>query len=201
MCRSGGDQPTRPSGANCAVMYGSSPGSSTTSTSSPGARTVSAFGTKPALPRGSTEMMRLPSGRSMSATLRPAAGAVSVTSTSMISRSSSGRSSRCTRPWPGTSCSMRLRIRSVAETAGWMPSSLKCWRFRGLLTRAMIRSQRLLLGHLADEDVVLVVAGDGDHQIGAHDAGALEHPELRGVAVLDGVLELLLDREVALAVG
>src|SRR4051794_15893231 len=37
---------------------------------------------------------------------------------------------------------MRRRIRSVAETAGWMPSSLKCSRFRGLLTRAMMRSQR-----------------------------------------------------------
>src|SRR5215216_5928065 len=33
-------------------------------------------------------------------------------------------------------------MRSVAETAGWMPSSLKWSRFRGLLTRAMIRSQR-----------------------------------------------------------
>ena len=42
----------------------------------------------------------------------------------------------------GTSCSIRRRIRSVAETAGWMPSSLKCCRLRGLLTRAMIRSHR-----------------------------------------------------------
>ena len=57
--------------------------------------------------------------------------------------------------------------------------------------------QVLLLGHLADEHVVLVVAGDGDHHVGALDAGALEHPQLGRVAVLDGVLELLLDDQVA----
>src|SRR3712207_7100835 len=32
----------------------------------------------------------------------------------------------------------------------------------------------LLLGHLADEDVVLVVAGHRDHEVGALDARALE---------------------------
>ena len=52
----------------------------------------------------------------------------------------------------------------------------------------------LLARHLADQDVVLVVAGDGDHEVGALDAGALEHPQLGAVAVLDRVLELLLDR-------
>ena len=55
----------------------------------------------------------------------------------------------------------------------------------------------LLLGDLADEHVVLVVAGDRDHEVGALDPGALEHPQLGGVAVLRGVLELLLDRQVA----
>ena len=55
----------------------------------------------------------------------------------------------------------------------------------------------LLLRELADEEVVLVVAGDGDRQVGAVDARALEDPELGRVAVLDGVLELLLDGEVA----
>ena len=59
----------------------------------------------------------------------------------------------------------------------------------------------LLLGDLADEHVVLVVAGDGDHEVGALDARALEHPQLGRVAVLDGVLELLLDRQVARAVA
>ena len=59
----------------------------------------------------------------------------------------------------------------------------------------------LLLGHLADQDVVLVVAGDRDHQVGALDARALEHPQLGRVAVLDGVLELLLDDAVARVVG
>ena len=55
----------------------------------------------------------------------------------------------------------------------------------------------LLLRDLADQQVVLVVAGDRDHEVGALDAGALEHPQLGGVAVLDGVLELLLDGQVA----
>src|SRR4051812_17204260 len=51
----------------------------------------------------------------------------------------------------------------------------------------------LLAGDLADQNVVLVVAGHGDDQVGALDAGPLEHPQLRAVAVLRGVLELLLD--------
>ena len=51
----------------------------------------------------------------------------------------------------------------------------------------------LLARDLADQDVVLVVAGHRDHEVGALDAGALEHPQLRAVAVLGAVLELLLD--------
>ena len=120
----------------------------------------------------------------------------------MISSRCSGRSSRWTSPYSGTSCSIRRRIRSVAETTGLIPSRSKCSRLRGLLTRAMTRStQVLLLRDLADQHVVLVVAGDRDHHVGARDPGPLEHPELGGVAVVDVVLELLLDRQVALAVG
>ena len=119
----------------------------------------------------------------------------------MISSRSSGRSSRWTSPYSGTSCSIRRRIRSVAETNGLMPSSSKCCRLRGLLTRAMIRStQVLLLRDLADQHVVLVVAGHRDHHVRALDAGPLQHPQLRGVAVLDVVLELLLDGQEAVAV-
>src|SRR4051812_4366206 len=58
----------------------------------------------------------------------------------------------------------------------------------------------LLARDLADQQVVLVVAGDGDDQVGALDPGALEDPQLGGVAVLDRVLELLLDRQVATTV-
>ena len=57
----------------------------------------------------------------------------------------------------------------------------------------------LLARDLADEDVVLVVAGHRDHHVGALDAGPLEHPELGAVAVLRAVLELLLDGRVATA--
>src|SRR5919198_1106389 len=60
----------------------------------------------------------------------------------MISRRSFSRSSRWTSPYSGTSCSIRRRIRSVAETFGLIPSSSKCWRLRGLLTRAIVRSTR-----------------------------------------------------------
>ena len=58
-----------------------------------------------------------------------------------------------------------------------------------------------LLGDLADEDVVLVVPGHGDHEIGALDPGAFEDPQLGRVAVLDRVLEFLLDDPVAAVVG
>jgi hypothetical protein len=57
----------------------------------------------------------------------------------------------------------------------------------------------LLLGDLADQQVVLVVARDRDDEVGALDARALEHPQLGRVAVLHGVLELLLDDQVAAA--
>ena len=57
----------------------------------------------------------------------------------------------------------------------------------------------LLARDLADEQVVLVVAGDRDEQVGALDAGALEHPQLGAVAVLGDVLELGLDGQVAVA--
>src|SRR5262245_52836059 len=58
----------------------------------------------------------------------------------------------------------------------------------------------LLLRHLADQHVVLVVAGHCDHHVRARDPGALQHPELGRVAVLDVVLELLLDRQIAVPV-
>ena len=59
----------------------------------------------------------------------------------------------------------------------------------------------LLLGDLAHKHVVLVVPGHRDHHIGSLDARPLEHPQLRRVAVLSGVLEFLLQGEVALAPG
>src|SRR5437764_1225503 len=51
-----------------------------------------------------------------------------------------------------------------------------------------------------EHDEHLVVGGDRDHEVGTLDARALEHPQLAGVAVLNGVLELLLDHQVATAV-
>src|SRR5450756_2605732 len=45
----------------------------------------------------------------------------------------------------------------------------------------------LELGDLRDDDVVLVVAGDGDDHVGATDAGLLEDPDLGAVAEHEGV--------------
>jgi len=59
----------------------------------------------------------------------------------------------------------------------------------------------LLLGHLTDQDVVLVVSGHGDNEVGSLNACALEYPELGRVAVLSSVLELLLDDPIAPMVG
>ena len=90
----------------------------------------------------------------------------------------------------------------MAETDGFTPSRSKWGRLRGLLTRAMICFDLVLLfGDLADQHVVLVVAGDRDHHVGPLDPGPLQHPELGGVAVGDVVLELLLDGQVAAAVA
>ena len=128
-------------GAKSSHTAGSSPGLSTASTSSPGWITVSAFGTNP-VPSRSTETTRQPSGSSRSPIWRPAEGASSDTSNSMISSCSWRRSSRCTSPWCGTSCSISRRIRSVADTTGRTPRSSKCSRLRGLLTRAIVCSTR-----------------------------------------------------------
>ena len=71
-----------------------------------------------------------------------------------------------------------------------------------MLTRAIVCSTRYFsFATWRDQHVVLVVAGDRHDHVGAHDAGALEHPQLGRVAVLDVVLELLLDDQVAVAVG
>ena len=66
--------------------------------------------------------------------------------------------------------------------------------------RNRVLDQVLLPRHLGDQHVVLVVAGDRDHHVGAHDPGPLEDPQLGRVAVLDRVLELFLDREIAFPV-
>ena len=158
-------------------------------------------GTNPPCPSRSTEISSVPSGMSGRRRARPRPSRRSVSSISMISSRSSGRSSRWTRPYSGTSCSSSRRIRSVADTYGLIPSSSKC----GPVPRVVDAGddpvhQVLLLRHLADQHVVLVVAGHRDHHVGPRDPGPLQHPELRSVPVLDAVLELLLDREVAVAV-
>ena len=82
-----------------------------------------------------------------------------------------------------------------------MPSRSKCSWFRGSLTRATTFGHAVLLaGELADDDVVLVVARRGDEDVGRpRDPGLLEDEDLRAVAGLDLVLELLLELLEAIA--
>ncbi len=89
----------------------------------------------------------------------------------------------------------------VAQMVGEMPSRSKCAWLRGSLTRAITFGHAVLLaGDLADDHVVLVVAGEREDDVGRTcDAGPLEHEELGRVAALHLVLELLLERVVAVA--
>ena len=86
--------------------------------------------------------------------------------------------------------------------AGFTPSSSKCCRLRGLLQRATTRATPYFsratweMRMLSSSSPVTATT-----QVGALDAGALEHPQLGAVAVLGAVLELLLDHRVAAQVG
>ena len=63
-----------------------------------------------------------------------------------------------------------------------------------------LRDAVLLLCELADDHVVLVVAGEREHDVRrTRDAGALEHEELGRVTALHLVLELLLEALEAIA--
>src|SRR5919198_1299150 len=156
-------------------MRSSSPGSRTSSTSSPGSITVSALGTKPR-PLRSTEMISEPSGSSTSETLRQAAGRHLVLDEAQdqVGRADRGLNAQ------------ELEVLAVSRVVD---------------ARDDPRAEVFLLGDLADEEVVLVIAGHRDGQVGAVDARALEHPQLGRVAVLDGVLELLLDGQIARALA
>ena len=89
----------------------------------------------------------------------------------------------------------------VAETVGEIPSQVE----ERLVARIVDARDHLLdavvlARHLADDDVVLVVAGDRDHEIGRpRDPGPLEDEELGRVAELRAVLELLLQALPAVA--
>ena len=89
----------------------------------------------------------------------------------------------------------------VAQIVGEMPSRSKCAWLRGIVhARDHLRDAVLLLRELADDHVVLVVAGQREHDVRrARDPGALEHVELGRVAALHLVLELVLEALEAVA--
>ena len=88
----------------------------------------------------------------------------------------------------------------MAQTVGAMPSRSKCSWFRGSLTRATTFGTAYFARELADDDVVLVVAGGRDEDVGRpRDPGLLEDEELGRVARLHTVLELLLEALEAVA--
>ena len=67
--------------------------------------------------------------------------------------------------------------------------------------RDHLRDAVLLLRDLADDDVVLVVAGDRHHQVGPLHPGPLQHEQLGRIARTHDVLELLLEQPVAVAIA
>ena len=84
---------------------------------------------------------------------------------------------------------------------GEIPSRSKCDWLRGIVdARDDLRDAVLLPRDLADDHVVLVVAGEREHDVGrARDARPLEDEELGRVAALHLVLELVLERLEAVA--
>ncbi len=88
------------------------------------------------------------------------------------------------------------------ETAGWMPSSWKCSWLRGLLTRAMIRSQRYFslatwqMSMLSSSSPVTAITRSARWM-----PGALEHPQLGARRRTGRRARAPLDRQVAAAVG
>ncbi len=65
--------------------------------------------------------------------------------------------------------------------AAWSIDS-KINLFFGLLTRAMQRALRLLLGDQADDEIVFVVAGVGHDDVGASESGGFEDDRIAAVA-------------------
>ena len=164
------------------------------STWSPASRCVSLPAIS-ALPSRTTEISLAPFGSRSAWTSLPSQAAPLSTVTSTISRFSLRSSSRWIRPCSGTSCSIRAMIAPVAEMVGEIPSRSKYDWLRGSLMRAITFDDAVALaGELADDDVVLVVAGRGDEQVRRPlDAGALEHVQLGRVAAEHLVLELDLE--------
>ena len=114
----------------------------------------------------------------------PAAGEPSVICTSTISRLSLRQLEQVDEAVLGHLVLDERQDPEVAQTVGVMPSRSKCCWLRGSLTRAITFGDAVLLaGELADHEVVLVVAGDREDDVGRTlDPGALEHVELGRVA-------------------
>ena len=187
--------------ANSAVTSASSATSSTISTSSPASTTESPAGTKPP-PSRRIEITSEPSGRPRSLhrlarraefcgdlqldDLEPLLGQVEQVHEAVL---------------------RHLVLDQAQDQVGRRDRRLDAQQLEVLEVARVVaarddpRDAVLLARDLADQDVVLVVAGDGDHEVGALDPGALQHPQLGAVAVLDAVLELLLDDRVAVLVG
>ncbi len=141
-----------------------------------------------------TEIRRAPSG-SWSWSIRvPAQSASGGIRTSTISTFSLGSSSRWTRP-----CSGHLVLDQRHDRGGRADGRRDAEQVEVHLVARVVDARDHLLdavalaGELADDDVVLVVAGHRDHDArGPLDAGPLEHEDLGRVPVHDDVLELVL---------
>ena len=185
---------------NSSVTRDSMPTSSTTRTSSLGSMTESPVGTKPP-PSRRIEITSEPSGRPSSLTALPAAGEPSRHLELDDLEPLLGQVEQV-----HEAVLRHLVLDQAQDQVGGGDRRLDAEQLevlevaRVVAARHHARHAVLLARHLRDQDVVLVVAGHGDDEVGALDAGALEHPQLRAVAVHGAVLELLLHDRVAVRV-
>ena len=172
------------------------PGSRIASTWSPGLELVEPTAIS-ACPSRMTEMRREPSGSASASTPLPGRRASRRSiCTSTISRFSLRSSSRWIRSCSGTSCSTSAMMPERRADRRRDPEQVEVRLVaRVVHARDHLRHAVLLARDLADDQVVLVVAGEREHDVGRpRDARALEDVELGRVAALHLVLELVLER-------
>ena len=179
------------------VMSSSSPGSSTTSTSSPAVTTLSDFGTKPGAVAQHRDDQRAVGQRQVGH-VHAVRGAALADDELDDLEPLLGQVEQVDEP-----VARDLVLDQAQDQVGRGDRRLDAEQLEvGEVPRVVAAgddplAEVLLLRDLADQQVVLVVAGDRHDEVGALDPGPLEHPQLGRVAVLDGVLELLLDGQVA----
>ena len=164
---------------NCAVMSSSMPGSSTTSTSSPASTTVSALGTKPEPPR-STEITSAPVGQPDVGDRAARRGRVVGDHELDDLEPLLGQVEQVDEP-----VARHLVLDQAQDQVGRGHRRLDAEQLEVVEVPRVVDAgddplaEVLLLGDLADQQVVLVVAGDRHDEVGALDARRARAPTAR----------------------